>query len=202
MYTDRKDAGEKLTAALKKYAKEQVIVYALPRGGVVVAKEIADVLHAPLDLIFARKIGHPFSPEFARAAISESGFVCGEAVDNQLLMDQLAEIKRRRTLYLSNRPSLNSKGKIAILVDDGVATGLTMEAGILELQSQHPKKIIVAVPVSPKDTFERLKALAGDAVCPEVTDHFLGAVGAYYHEFPQVEDSEVISILKDMNVHL
>lgn len=207
MYTffkNRTDAGQKLAHALKKYQGEDVIVYALPRGGVVVAKEIATVLHAPLDLLFARKIGHPLFSEYAIGAVSESGQVIGskelesfgEKWLNEQVQFQLKEIKRRRQLYLKNRPPLDPKNKVAIVVDDGVATGLTMEVAIQELRSFHPKKIVVAVPVSPKDTFERLKHLADDAVGIEVTDQFLGAVGAYYAEFSQVEDSEVVMYLK------
>lgn len=203
LFKNRTDAGKKLAHMLKKYETEDVIVYALPRGGVVVAKEIAEALHAPMDLIFARKIGHPLSQEYAIGAISESGQVIGgseltffgEKWLNEQKKHQLEEIKRRRLLYLQNRPPLDPKNKIAILVDDGVATGLTMEAGILELKSFHPKKIVVAVPVAPKNTFDRLQALAGEAVGIEVSDDFLGAVGAYYQEFSQVEDDEVINLL-------
>lgn len=197
-FKDRSDAGKQLAHILNQYEGQDVIVYALPRGGVVVAKEIASALHAPLDLIFARKIGHPLNPEYAIGAISESGIVCGvESIESEWLKEQkahqLREIKRRRLLYLRNRPSMDPKNKIAILVDDGVATGLTMEAGILELRSMHPKKIIVAVPVAPRDTFDRLKSLADEAVGIEIANDFLGAVGAYYEEFSQVEDSEVVS---------
>ena len=204
LFKNRLDAGQKLAQLLKKYATEDTIIYALPRGGVEIAKPIASALKAPMDLLFARKIGHPLSQEYAIGAISESGhlvggdelFSYGEKWLNEQKMRQIEEIKRRRLLYLQNRPPLDPKNKIAILVDDGVATGLTMEAGILELKSLHPKKIVVAVPVAPKDTFDRLKAMVDDAVGIEITSDFMGAVGAYYQEFPQVEDGKVINALK------
>lgn len=205
IFKNRTDAGKKLAHMLQIYESEDVIVYALPRGGVVVAKEIAEALHAPMDLLFARKIGHPLASEYAIGAVSESGQICGgselasfgEKWLNEQKNYQLQEIKRRRRLYLQNRPPIDPKDKIAILVDDGMATGLTMEAGILELKSFHPKKIIVAVPVGPRKTFVRLKALAGEAVGIEVADDFLGAVGAYYQEFIQVEDDEVIYLINN-----
>ena len=201
IFENRIEAGKKLASALEKYKAEDVVVYALPRGGVVVAKEIATALGAPMDLIFARKIGHPHSPEYAIGAISESGHVIsspeleffGEKWLAEQKILQLKEIKRRRQLYLSGKPSIDPKNKVAILIDDGVATGLTLEAGIQQLKAGHPKKIVVAVPVSPKSTFERLQGLVDEVVGIVVTDEFLGAVGAYYVEFPQVEDSEVMN---------
>lgn len=205
-FKDRRDAGRQLSQRLTPYQNQQVIVYALPRGGIVLAEEIANALHAPLDLILAHKIGHPYQAEYAIAAISENGHMVGTQHEllsvNQTWLEQekkrqLEEIKRKRNVYLKGKPSLSAKDKIAIIVDDGIATGLTMQVGILQLKDQHPKKIVVAVPVSPKQTADLLKTLVDDVVAIEIPgDHqFLGAVGAYYQYFDQVEDDEVIAIL-------
>lgn len=210
-FKDRKDAGKQLARQLKPYQGQDVVVYALPRGGVVVAEEIAKALHAPLDLILAHKIGHPHHSEYAIAAVSESGHLVG--TESELLAvgkawleqekkRQLDEIKRKRQSYLKNQPSHSARDKIAIIVDDGIATGLTMRAGILQLKDEKPKKIVVAVPVTPKQTAEALKTMADEVIALEIPDDhlFLGAVGAYYTDFGQVEDEEVIAIL-DQYIH-
>lgn len=205
-FKDRQDAGRRLSQLLKKYKGQDVIVYALPRGGVVVAAEIAAFLNAPLDLIFAHKIGHPYQPEYAIAAVSESGQMIGPSKEllgvagkewlENAKESQINEIKRKREKYLKDKQVIPVKDKIAIIVDDGIATGLTMQAGIKELKNRHPKKIVVAVPVSPKSTAELIKTMVDDFVGVEIEDYdFLGAVGAYYDQFRQVEDEEVIKIL-------
>lgn len=205
-FENREDAGRQLSQLLKKYKNMPVVVYALPRGGVPVAAEISRFLEAPIDLIFAHKIGHPYQPEYAIAAISESGHMIGpsleiaESLGNDWLelqkTDQLNEIKRKREKYLKGRNNISVENKIAILVDDGIATGLTMIVGINELKDRHPKKIVVAVPVAPRRTSNLIKTIVDDFVGIEVDDYdFLGAVGAYYKEFTQVDDDEVIEIL-------
>ena len=206
-FKDRPEAGRLLARALKKYKGKDVIVYALPRGGIVTALEIARYLHAPLDLIIARKIGHPYSPEYAIAAIAENGHIVSErgelaSVDEKWLTEAIErerqEVTRRRKKYLKKIKEISAKGKIAILVDDGVATGLTLRVGIVELIHRHPKKIVVAVPVIQKSTANIIKAEADELVTLQrpSDDKFLGAVGAYYVHFPQVTDDEVISILQ------
>lgn len=207
MFRDRRDAGRQLCQLLQEYENQDVVVYALPRGGVVVAAEIAKFLHAPLDLIFAHKIGYPGQPEYAIAAVSESGHIVGSSNELQFIdktwlenekEHQLEEIKRKRKIYLNNKKEIPVKDKIAILVDDGIATGLTMQVGIKELKDRHPKKIVVAVPVAPRNTANLIKAMVNDFVGNEIENYnFLGAVGAYYNEFDQVEDAEVIEILND-----
>lgn len=207
-FTDRRDAGRQLAQALEKYKNQAVVVYGLPRGGVVLAEEIAKFLGAPLDLILAHKIGHPLQPEYAIAAVSEGGHLVGntyeiESVDRQWFERekerQVQEIKRRRMKYLKGRKEPPVEGRAAILVDDGIATGLTMQAAVLELEDRNPEKIIVAVPVSPGSTAELFRSKVDDFVGLEVPDdyHFLGAIGAYYREFPQIEDEEVIEILEN-----
>lgn len=207
-FRNRIDAGMLLAKALKKYKDKEVVVYALPRGGVVVAVEIARRLHAPLDLIITRKIGHPYQPEYAIAAIAENGHIVGEqkelrVLDQEWLQEEIQrqrkEAKRRREKYLQGREEIPVKGKVAILVDDGIATGLTMRAGIMELKHRHPKRIVIAVPIVPKATADIIKKEAqGELVALEIPsdDAFQGAVGAYYDEFFPVEDDEVISTLK------
>lgn len=205
-FTDRYDAGRKLAELLAKYKNNDVVVYALPRGGVEVAVEIADLLKAPLDLIFAHKIGHPYQPEYAIAAVSESGYLIGN--EQEMLSagkewlegeknHQMEEMQRRRKLYLKGRKEIPLKDKIAVIVDDGIATGLTMQVGIMELRSRHPDKIIAAVPVAPKSTARLIRTQVDEFVALDVPEdfHFLGAVGAYYDRFNQVEDEQVIAIL-------
>lgn len=206
-FINRREAGKILGRLLEKYKDQNAIVFALPRGGVVVADEIANILHAPLDLVLAHKIGHPYHPEYAVAAVSESGHVVGSHHElhslgkewlEQEKERQMAEIRKKRELYLKDKKEIPLKDKIAIIVDDGIATGLTMQAGIMELKGKHPKKIVVAVPVSPKATAELLNTMVDEFVGVVVPDDysFMGAVGAYYSDFDQVEDDEVIAILK------
>lgn len=211
-FKNRQDAGRQLSQLLKKYKNMPVVVYALPRGGVSVAVEISRFLHAPIDLIFAHKIGHPYQPEYAIAAISENGHMIGPSQELLLSLGnewlerqkayQINEIKRKREKYLKGRKEISVENKIAILVDDGIATGLTMQVGINELKDRHPKKIIVAVPVAPKSTANLIKEMVDDFVGIEIEDYdFLGAVGAYYEEFNQIEDEEVIEILNSEYNH-
>ncbi len=203
-FSDRKEAGQALGALLSSYKDHECVVYALPRGGVPVAAEIAKKLDAPLDLLFAHKISQPESPEYALAAVSEGGcLVKGRWGDvsplwlQQEKERQRAEMGKKRLRYLKNRLPVSCAGKIAILVDDGVATGLTLEAGVLELRQHSPKKVVVAVPVSPMEVKERLGSLVDDFVAVLLPEEgaFLGAVGAYYRQFPQVEDVEVLACL-------
>lgn len=207
-FENRTEAGQLLSQKLKNYKNKNVIVYALPRGGVVTGVEIAKFLHAPLDLIITRKITYPYNPEYAIAAVSESGKMVGNpsellTVDEKFLREetekQRKEAARRRREYAGGQAAISAKGKIAILADDGVATGLSLRAGILEIKSHHPEKIIVAVPVIPFSAAEVLRKEVDDVVALEQPseDMFLGAVGAYYEDFKQVEDFQVVRILED-----
>lgn len=204
-FKNREEAGKWLGQQFKQYRNKNVVVLALPRGGVVVAAEIAKILGAPLSLIFAHKISHPYQPEYAVAAVSESGELVYSAFEPEFIDSdwvlrekarQMSEIKQRRNLYLKGQKAPSLTGKIAIIVDDGIATGLTMQAGVKELKKQHPQKIIVAVPVAPKSTVRILRDMGTEFVGNEIEDiNFLGAVGAYYRQFGQVEDEEVVRIL-------
>ncbi len=204
-FRDRTDAGQKLAKLLDKHKNRPGIVYPLPRGGVALGVEIARALGMPLDLIIPRKIGHPYNPEYAICAVTEHGPpVCNEAevtrVDpvwfKQCVEAERREAQRRREHYLAGRAPLPAAGKIAILVDDGIATGLTMRAAIQDARRRKPARIVVAVPVAPKETAELLAREVDEVAALEVADFYLGAVGAYYDYFPQLSDDEVIALLK------
>ncbi|OGE77807.1 MAG: phosphoribosyl transferase [Candidatus Doudnabacteria bacterium RIFCSPHIGHO2_01_FULL_46_14] len=205
-FKDRQHAAKQLFPALEKYKGRDVVVYALPRGGVMLGVEIARHLGAAFDLLIPRKIGHPYDPEYAIAAVSESGEVIKNEEEHKHIDQQwfakemekeLVEIKRRRQLYLDGRKSVDPKGKIAIIVDDGLATGLTMKVAIKQLRNQKIKSIIVAVPVAPADTAREIGDLADELIALHVPSGF-AAISAYYRDFPQVSDEEVISLIKSL----
>jgi predicted phosphoribosyltransferase len=204
MFLDRVDAGKRLADRLLRYKGEPVVVYALPRGGVVLGVEVARVLEAPLDLIIVRKIGHPSQPEYAIGAVAEDGYVVTNPDEAAALGEEwlalaaaaeLREAQRRRKLFLKDRSTIQVKDKIAIIVDDGLATGLTMSAAIHEIRGRGPQKIIVAVPVAAAETLERLRPEADEFVVLQVPDWF-GAVGAFYRHFNQISDDEVVALMK------
>ena len=204
-FRDRTDAGQKLAKLLEKYKNRPGIVYPLPRGGVALGVEIARALGMPLDLIIPRKIGHPYNPEYAICAVTEQGVpICNETevarVDpvwfKQRVEAERREARRRREHYLAGRAPLPVAGKIAILVDDGIATGLTMRAAIHDARQRKPARIVVAIPVAPKETAELLAREVDEVAALEVSDFYLGAVGAYYDYFPQLTDDEVIALLQ------
>lgn len=206
LFQNREEAGEQLAQLLKDYQNTETIVYALPRGGVILGKIIAEKLKTPLDLIIVRKIGHPSNPEYAIGAISENGATLyneteKESQDQAWLKQEeakeQAEAIRRRHRYLPEKKMISAKNKIALLVDDGIATGLTMLLAIKEIKKQKPKKIIVAIPVIPGDTLIKLQANADKVIFIEAPQLFLGAIGAYYSDFSQLADETVISILKN-----
>jgi putative phosphoribosyl transferase len=206
-FHDRVDAGRKLAHALARYAKDEVVVLALPRGGVPVAAEVATALRAPLDLLLVRKIGCPAQPELAMGAIvdgvppivvrnedviraagvSEAGF-------DRVCREELVEIERRRARYLGDRHRESLEARTVIVIDDGLATGATMRAALRALRNHHPGKIVLAVPVAPAATLSELRREADDVVCLEHFQ-FYGAIGAYYDDFRQVTDEELIAIL-------
>ena len=207
-FKDRKAAGIQLADALLKYQGEAVVVFALPRGGVVLGAEIARQLHAPLGLLITKKIGHPRDSEYAIGAVTESGepIYDPEAlrqVDPAYLTAEAArmreEIKRRRQTYLGDAVRQAVAGKIVILVDDGIATGLTMMAAIQEISQLSPERIVLAIPVIPSDIAGILKTMVDELVALKIDDYFLGSVGSYYEDFHQVEDHEVIALIKSVN---
>lgn len=205
-FKNRREAGDLLAEKLKKYLNKDVIVYCLPRGGVLTAYEIAKKLNAPLDLVITRKIGHPSQPEYAIAALAENGDIIKGNIDfssidktwfKKEVEKEKEEAKRRREKYLSGQKMVSPKGKIAILVDDGIATGLTIRAGILELKHQNPKKLVVAVPVAPRDVTDQIKSEVDEFIVLDIPAVYIGAVGAYFEDFHPVSDEEVINFLKE-----
>lgn len=206
-FIDRYEAGVILANYLKDYAnKPNVIILALPRGGVPVGYEIATALSAPLDVFIVRKLGLPGHEELAMGAIASGGTVFfNEPLLNQLNLNRLSiqnvvekereELLRREQLYRSNRPLPNLKEKIVILVDDGIATGSTMMAAIEAIHSHKPKSIVIAVPVAAYSTCEEMAPLVERIVCPLKPIDFY-AVGLWYENFPQTSDDEVIELLK------
>jgi putative phosphoribosyl transferase len=204
-YQDRQDAGRRLADALLRYAQEDAVVLALPRGGVVLGAEVAQALGAPLDLVIPRKVGHPDFPEYGIAAVTETGeVVVNEAevarVDPawfaRAVADERAEAARRRRRYLGDRPSVALEGMTAVVVDDGVATGLTMLAALREMRGRGATRVVAAVPVAPADTVVRLRREADEVVALQAPAAFAGAVGAYYERFDQVSDAEVVAALR------
>jgi putative phosphoribosyl transferase len=208
-FADRTEAGRRLAERLGRFKDEAPVVLALPRGGVPVAYEVAKTLQAPLDLVLVRKIGAPFQPELAIGAVVDgerpelvvnrdvvgeyqipAGYLASERER------QLAEIERRRELYLAGRPRAEVRDRIAIVIDDGIATGATMEAALLATRRAAPKRLVLAVPVAPPDTLERLRPEVDEVVCLMVPG-FLGAIGSFYRDFRQLDDEEVIELLQE-----
>ena len=208
IFKDRSDAGKKLAEKLIEYKGEDVALYALPRGGIEVAAPIAQKLGVSLDLIIARKVGHPLQPEFGIAAVSEGGHLVSnpemiETVDSEWFADEVARLqevaKEERQKYLSGLQIVSAENKVAILVDDGVATGLTLMAAIQDLLNQKPAKTVVAVPVAPQDTANKLQEMVNELVVLEIPEEFAGAVGSYYENFQQVSDDKVVKLLNEVN---
>ena len=207
-FRDRRDAGVRLAAQLAGYKAESPVVLALPRGGVPVAAEIAIALAAPLDLILVRKIGVPFQRELAMGAVVDGGEPTivrnedvialadvSEAEFQSICAAELAEIERRRRVYVGERRPTATAGATVIVVDDGLATGATMKAALRALRARAPRRLVMAVPVAPVDTLADMASEADDIVCLETPEIF-GAIGAFYDDFRQISDREVIALLK------
>jgi predicted phosphoribosyltransferase len=205
-FRDRHDAGKFLAGKLKHLANDpSVIVLALPRGGVPVAYEIARELHAPLDIFIVRKLGVPVYEELAMGAIASGGVrVLNEEVVRRLgitphMIDAVAaeqqrELERREREYRREREPANVTGRVAILVDDGLATGASMRAAVQALRKRNPSRIIVAVPVGAAETCEKFESEVDEVVCGKRPED-LGAVGAWYEDFTQTTDEEVGELL-------
>lgn len=207
MFKDRKEAGVNLSKRLKEYeGKKDVIVIGLPRGGVVLAYQISKKLKLPLDVIAPRKISMPGSPEAAIGAITPDGQkvfdwtlisevgIERDYIDNEIEKEK-REGERRLKIYRAGKPKLELKDKIVILVDDGVATGSTMSVSIKSVRAQNAKKIIIAVPVAPQSFLEKIKSEVDQIICLEVPEYFV-AIGQFYKSFDQVEDDQVIDLLR------
>lgn len=205
-FVDRYDAGKILANELKEYEnKSNVIVLALPRGGVPVAYEVAEFLSVPLDVFIVRKLGVPGHEELAMGAIAMGGTVVfndeiiheinipKEAIDSVIKAED-TELKRREVKYRGNRPFPKLTDKTIILVDDGIATGATMRAAVQALRKHKPARIIVAVPVAARSTYEEMEHIADQVVCPLIPQIF-NAVGQWYQDFTQTSDEEVYELL-------
>ncbi|GAB4355868.1 MAG: phosphoribosyltransferase [Kiloniellaceae bacterium] len=212
IFRDRREAGKRLAKELEHYRGEKLLVLALPRGGVPVGAEIARRLAAPLDVVVARKIGAPGQPELAIGAVAQIGesgtpatvlnrdilrvLGLADGMVARLRQAQLQEVVQRAARFRAGLPPLAVDGRTVILVDDGIATGATVEAAIAALRPLAPRRIVVAVPVAPRDTLERLRGEADAVVCLSEPHDFL-AIGAFYADFDQVEDAEVVRLLAE-----
>lgn len=208
MFRDRQEAGRKLAEELAQLDLVDPIVLALPRGGVPVAAEIARVLGAPIDLVIVRKVGAPGNPELAVAAIVDGDppdvVLNHEIIEAYSLHDpelqaliarERPELERRRHVYRAGRKPLSIRGRTAILVDDGAATGTTMRVAIRALKRRSPREIVVALPVGPLETVAELAQEADRVVCPSQPGRFL-ALGHHYRDFRQLTDEEVVDTLR------
>ena len=207
LFRDRTDAGRQLTAKLAEYAdRPDVLILALPRGGVPVAYEVARALHAPLDIFLVRKLGVPGHEELAMGAIASGGVrVLNEDVVRALripeeVIDTVAwkeeqELERRERAYRGDRPAPDVRGRTVILVDDGLATGSTMRAAVAALRQQRPAWIIVAVPVGAPETCAEFQEEADESICARTPEPFY-AVGLWYGDFSQTTDEEVRDLLE------
>ena len=209
IFKDRADAGRKLAARLTRYAdRGDVLVLALPRGGVPVAYEVAKELKAPLDVFLVRKLGVPGHEELAMGAIAAGGVrVINDELVNYLgipdeVIEEIAaveqrELERRKLAYRDDRPPPDFKDRIVILIDDGLATGSTMRAAAAALRPQKPRRIVVAVPVSSPETCDEFRSEVDEIVCV-FTPRNLQGVGLWYENFSQTSDEEVRELLKSM----
>jgi predicted phosphoribosyltransferase len=204
-FRNRHDAGKFLAGKLKHLAGDEVVILALPRGGLPVAYEIAQALHAPLDIFIVRKLGVPIHEELAMGAIASGGVrVLNEEIIRRLginkrmidaaTAEEQRELERREREYRRGREPIDVAGRIAVLVDDGLATGATMKAAVQALRKRNPKRIIVAVPVGAAETCEQFESEVDEIVCGKRPVD-LGAVGMWYEDFTQTTDEEVCELL-------
>jgi len=205
-YQDRRHAGVELAERLDQYkARNDVVVLALPRGGVPVAFEVARALDAPLDVFVVRKLGLPDYPELAMGAIASGGVrvlnddvvswyrVPGAVID-KVAHDEQAELERRERAYRNGRAPVELKGRVVLLIDDGLATGSTMKAAVKAVRAHGPSRVVVAVPVGSPETCQEFAEVADEIVCARAPDRF-AAVGQWYRDFSQTTDDEVRRLL-------
>jgi len=207
IFRNREEAGRRLAEAVRETRPHDPVVLALPRGGVPVALEVARTLGAPLDLVLVRKVGVPGQRELAMAAVVDGermDLVLNEDLVRELRISEdeireaarreVEEIERRRDLYLGGREPLVVRGRTAVVVDDGIATGATVRAALRAVRRREPGRLVLAVPVAPRDTVASLRGEVDELVCLD-TPHPFGAVGAFYDDFRQVDDDEVRDLL-------
>lgn len=203
MYKDRTEAGNLLAQKLEKYGKEDAIILAIPRGGVPLGFIISEKLNLPLEVVLSKKIGHPLHKEYAIGAVTLKSSILSNAaadISPKYIEEETLRIrsllKKRYNDYYGNRKPLQLKAKTLIIVDDGIATGNTMLSIIKMLHDEKPKKIVVAIPVAPQDSINKLATspYVDEVICPLVPDYFQ-AVGQFYQNFDQVDDEEVKKLL-------
>ncbi len=204
-FRDRNEAARRLAERLAVYKGKNPLVLAIPRGAVPMASIVAAALDGEVDVVLVRKLRAPYNPEFAVGSIDESGWTyiadyAAQAGASPEYLEaekktQLETMRNRREQYTPIRPPIDPAGRIVIVLDDGLATGATMISALHALRSKGPKKLVCAVPVSPPDTLEKVARYADEVVCLEAPEWFQ-AVGQFYMDFPQVEDEEVIEILR------
>lgn len=203
-FKDRKDAAMKLIPYLEKYKNEPGVILAVPRGGVPIAYYIAKKYDMPLELLMTKKIGHPSNPEFAIGAVSLEGYIVDEELNipKSFIDENVLKIRKnleeRYAYFMGNKNPVDLENKVVIIVDDGIATGNTILSSIKMLRKRKPKKIVVAVPVAPLQTVIKIKKEVDDFICPYIPENFIG-VGFHYDDFSQVNDNEVIRLLREVN---
>ena len=205
IFKDRDDAANKLAEQLMQYQGKNPLILAIPRGAVPMAKVIADVLGGSFDVVLVRKLRAPYQPELAIGSIDESGwaYIASHAPSTGASQEyieaekkyQMETIRKRRTQYTPIRPPIDPAGRIVIVIDDGLATGATMISALHGLRAKKPARLICAIPVSPPETLKRVAEMADEVVCLQAPEYFQ-AVGQFYQNFSQVEDDEVIDILR------
>jgi putative phosphoribosyl transferase len=207
IFQNRDEAGERLAKELARYAdRADALALGLPRGGVMVAFAVSEALRVPLDVLVVRKLGVPGNEELAMGAIASGGvrvlnkqvirwLGIADPVVEEVAARELRELERRERAFRGDRPPVDVRGKIVLLVDDGIATGATMLAAVSALRAMKPVRVVAAVPVAPPDACARLEKETDELVCLATVDP-LGAVGSWYLDFPQSTDGEVRSLLR------
>ncbi len=206
LYENRTDAGKQLAEQLRSFIGQDVVVLAIPRGGLPVGAEVAQVLKAPLDVVLTKKIGHPHHREYAIGAVSMDGVILGdtETIPEAYIVEETARIrevlKERHSQYYRDRRPIPLKNKIVIVVDDGIATGNTLMATVQLVAKQEPSRIVVGIPVAPRSAVQNLENMpeVDEVVCLATPLNFM-AVGQFYLHFYQVSDKEAIKILESTN---
>lgn len=204
-FEDRLDAARRLARALAAYRGRNPLVLAIPRGAVPMGRAIADALEGELDVVLVHKLGSPFSSEFAVGAVDETGWTyvadharASGANEDYIALEkehQLAVLKSRRALYTPERAPVDPAGRVAIVVDDGLATGATMIAALHSVRARGPERLVCAVPVAAPESLELVRPYADEVVCLFAPDDF-GAVGRFYAVFDQVPDDDVVAMLR------